>query len=104
MSKDRKLIVVGDGEFAEIAHEYFTHDSPYQVAGFAVEAAYRTRAEFCGLPVVPFEDVETHFPPAEFDAYVAVTYTQLNRVRARLYRAAKAKGYRAASYVSSRAF
>jgi sugar O-acyltransferase (sialic acid O-acetyltransferase NeuD family) len=35
---------------------------------------------------------------------VAVTYTQLNRVRTRLYRAARAAGYTCANYVSSRAF
>ena len=35
---------------------------------------------------------------------MAVVYTQLNRLRARLAAEAKAKGYRLASYVSSRAF
>jgi sugar O-acyltransferase (sialic acid O-acetyltransferase NeuD family) len=104
MSKSRKLVIVGDGEFASIAHEYFTHDSAYEVAGFAVEQAFRKQEEYCGLPVVGFEEVERHFPPDRYEAYVAITYTQLNRVRARLYAAAKAKGYRAASYVSSRAF
>jgi sugar O-acyltransferase (sialic acid O-acetyltransferase NeuD family) len=57
-----------------------------------------------GLPVVPFETVTKRFNPSEHAAFVAVTYTQLNRVRTRLYRAAMAKGYRPVSYVSSRAF
>jgi len=104
MSKTRKLVIVGDGEFAGIAHEYFTHDSPYEVAGFAVERPYRKQDEYCGLPVVDFEEIESRFPPQVHDAYVAITYTQLNRVRARLYEAVKAKGFRAANYVSSRAF
>ncbi len=104
MSNTRKLIIVGDGEFAGIAHEYFTHDSAYDVAGFAVERAFRKQDSYCGLPIVDFEDVETPFPPETHDAHVAVTYAQLNRVRARLYEAVKAKGYAAANYVSSRAF
>src|SRR5437773_10450109 len=33
----RSSDLVGDGEFAEIACDYFTHDSPFRVAGFAVE-------------------------------------------------------------------
>ena len=33
----RKIVIVGDGEFAEIACEYFTHDSPHEVVAFAVE-------------------------------------------------------------------
>lgn len=98
------LVLVGDGEFAEIAYEYFTHDSPYDVVGFAVEAAFRTRDELFGLPVVDFETVEERFPVAGHAAFVAITNTQLNRIRARLYAATKAKGYPIARYVSSRAF
>jgi sugar O-acyltransferase (sialic acid O-acetyltransferase NeuD family) len=100
----RPVVIVGDGEFAEIAYEYFTHDSPRQVVGFAVEAAFLKRDALFGLPVVALEGVEARFAPADHDVFVAVTYTQLNRVRARLFAAARAKGYRPATYVSSRAF
>ena len=104
MNKTRKLIIVGDSAFAEIAHEYFDADSDYTVVGFSVEAAYLKRSELHGLPVVPFETLEQHFAPAEHEVFVATTYTQLNRLRARLSAQAKACGYRLASYVSSRAF
>jgi sugar O-acyltransferase (sialic acid O-acetyltransferase NeuD family) len=103
-SSGPQLVIVGDGEFAEIAYEYFTHDSPYTVAAFAVERPFLTKTSLNGLPVVPFEEVDRHYHPAAFDAFVAVTYTQLNRVRARLYQDVKRKGYRSVSYVSSRAF
>lgn len=104
MTKTRKLVLIGDSAFAQVACEYFTHDSPYEVVGFAVEAQYRKQDSMLGLPVVPFEEVEQHFPPQETDFYAALVYTQLNRLRTRLYLAAKDKGYRPASYVSSRAF
>src|SRR5689334_16241721 len=104
MSQPTDLVIVGDSAFAEVAYEYFTHDSPYRVVGFSVERAYLKRPSLFGLPVVPFEEVEATFDPATHSAFVAVTYTQMNRVRARLYRAVKAKGYAPASYVSSRAF
>lgn len=100
----RKLVIVGDGEFGEIAYEYFTHDSPYDVVGFAVEEKYRQRDDLFGLPVVPFEQVQDSHPASDHDIFVAITNTQLNRVRKRLYLAAKDKGYRIATYVSSRAF
>jgi sugar O-acyltransferase (sialic acid O-acetyltransferase NeuD family) len=99
-----RLVIVGDGEFAEIACEYFRHDSPYTVAGFAVERAFLNKSELLGLPVIAFEDIERRFDPASHQSFVAVTYTELNRVRARLYRATKEKGYSPASYISSRAF
>lgn len=100
----RKLVIVGNTAFAEIACEYFVHDSDYDVVGFSVEREYLKQDELAGLPVVPFEEVEDSFVPSDHDVYVAATYTQLNRLRTRLADAAKARGYNLASYVSSRAF
>lgn len=102
--KSRKLVIVGDSAFAEIAFEYFDADSDFEVVGFSVEREYLKRGEFHGLPVVPFEDIERHFPPDQHSIYVATVYTQLNRLRTRLAAQAKAKGYPLASYISPRAF
>jgi sugar O-acyltransferase (sialic acid O-acetyltransferase NeuD family) len=99
-----RLVIVGDSAFAEIAYEYFTHDSPYDVVAFAVERAYLRKSELFGLPVVALEEVEARYPPADHAFYAALVYTQRNLLRRRLYEAMKAKGYRPASYVSSRAF
>lgn len=98
------LVIVGDSLFAEIAFEYFTHDSPYEPVAFAVEAAHRTRDELFGLPVVDVESLTESHPPGEHSVYVAMVYTQLNRLRARLVDAMRERGYGLASYVSSRAF
>lgn len=104
MTKTRKLVIVGDSAFAEVAYEYFTHDSTYEVVAFAVEAAYLSKSTLFGLPVVAVEELEQRFPPSEVEFYAALVYTKLNRLRTRLYQAMKDKGYRPASYVSSRAF
>lgn len=104
MQKTKKLIIVGAGEFAEIAYEYFTYDSEYEVVAFSVEAEYITQATLFDLPVLPFEEIEQHYNTQTYEVFVALTFTQLNRARTRLYHAAKAKGYRIASYISSKAF
>jgi sugar O-acyltransferase (sialic acid O-acetyltransferase NeuD family) len=104
MKEPDSLIIVGDGEFAEIAYEYFTYDSPYEVVAFSVEKDYLKKKTLFGLPVVPFEELERLYDPMSHKVFVAVTYTQLNRVRARLYKEAKKKAFSAASYVSSKAF
>ena len=104
MTKKHRLVLIGDSAFAEVAYEYFTWDSDYEVVAFSVEKAYLKRQQFLGLPVVPFEDVERHFPPADHHFFAALVYTQMNDVRARLYRQAKAKGFSPASYVKQRAF
>jgi sugar O-acyltransferase (sialic acid O-acetyltransferase NeuD family) len=100
----QKLILLGDSKFAEIAHEYFEHDSDYDVVAFSVEREYLARDSFRGLPVVPFEELADHYGPADHSVYASLTYGQLNRVRTRLANEAKAKGYELASYISSHAF
>lgn len=102
MSKN--LVILGDSAFAEIAYEYFTHDSEYTVVAFSVEREFLRQPELFGLPVVAFEELESRFDPATHSVYAALPYTQVNRLRSRLARAAKLKGYGLASYVSSRAF
>jgi len=102
--RPQRIVIVGSGETAEIAYEYFTHDSPHEIVGFSVESKYLRQDELYGLPVVPFEEVDERFPPDGHQAFVAVSSTHLNRVRARLFALTKEKGYTCASYVSSRAF
>jgi sugar O-acyltransferase (sialic acid O-acetyltransferase NeuD family) len=104
MSEASRIVVVGAGEQAEIAYEYFTHDSPHEVVGFAVEAEYRDRDDLFGLAVIDFEQIAERFPPAEYRAFVAISSTQLNRIRTRLFRAVKELGYSCETYVSSHAF
>lgn len=102
--KSRKVVIVGDSAFAEVAYEYFSHDSVWEVVAFSVERDFLKRDTLFGLPVVPFEELDASYSPESHDVFVATVYTQLNRLRTRLSMAAKGKGFRLASYVSSRAF
>jgi sugar O-acyltransferase (sialic acid O-acetyltransferase NeuD family) len=104
VTQRKPLIIVGDSAFAQIAREYFDVDTSYQVVAFAVEQAFLKQTQLDGLPVVAFETLADRYAPAQHDVHVAVTYTQLNRLRARLAAAAKSRGYALASYVSPRAF
>lgn len=99
----KRLVIFGAGDIAQLAHYYFTHDSDVSVAAFAVDKAYITDTQFCGLPVEPFEEVATHYPPATHDMFVALSYSKLNSLRKEKYLAAKALGYASASYISSKA-
>lgn len=100
----QKLIIVGGGEQAEIAYEYFTHDSDFEVVAFSVEREFINQQTLAGRPVVPYEELESLFPAEEYFIFIAIPSSQLNRLRTRFYLDAKGKGYRFATYVSSRAF
>jgi sugar O-acyltransferase (sialic acid O-acetyltransferase NeuD family) len=102
--KNKKLVIFGTGETADIAYEYFTHDSPYEVVAFTVEAAYKKEDQLYGLPVISFDEVEKKYAPTDVEIFVAISYTKLNRIRAKCFRMVKEKGYTCASYISSKAF
>ena len=103
MSNARDLVIVGDSSFAEVAYEYFTNDSDYRVAAFAVERAHLGRDELLGLPVVALEDLAQAFAPERHEVYVALVYGELNRLRTRLVGAVEAMGYGLASFISPHA-
>lgn len=102
--KNKQLVIIGIGETAELAYEYFTHDSEYEVAAFAVNKQYKNSDFFCDLPVVEFENLGTKYSPNQYHAFVAISSTHLNRDRTKLYHSTKEKNYQIASYISSKAF
>ncbi|HRO41248.1 MAG TPA: acetyltransferase [Flavipsychrobacter sp.] len=102
--KTKKLVIYGIGETADIAYEYFTYDSDYEVVAFTVDNEYRKEETHLGLPVIDFAEITNHFPPNEVEMFAASTYNKLNRVRTKMFNAAKAKGYKCANYISSKAF
>lgn len=103
-TKVRKLVIFGNEDFADIAYEYFTYDSAYEVVGFVVDAEYRKQETKFGLPIVTFEELHEQFPTSTHDVFVAIVYTRLNRLREEVCARIKQSGYNLASYVSTRAF
>ena len=104
MIKNKKLVIFGNRAYAEIVYEYFTHDSSYEVVAFTAEKEFIEQNSFCGLPVVPFEELAVYYPPSEFEIHVAIVYGKLNRIREKICAMSKEKGYTLATYISSRAF
>ena len=98
-----KVVVFGHTEMARMTHFYLRHNSPHEVAAFTVDAARITDASLLGRPIVPFEDVQELYPPAEFRMAVPIAFSQVNKLRAAKYQEARAKGYGLISYVSSKA-
>jgi len=99
-----KVIIFGIQDFAELAHYYLTNDSTHEVVGFSVNEQYLpAEKHFCGLPIVPFEQVEQIFPPSAFSFFAPMSPNKMNTLRESIYNAIKSKGYNLISYVSSKA-
>lgn len=100
----KKVVIFGIGDAAQLAHYYFTRDTVHEVIAFCVDRDYvPSEAMFCGLPVVPFEELHILYPPCEYVLFVALGYSKVNELRREKYEAVKAIGYELISYVSSKA-
>lgn len=104
----KPLIIFGLGKISDVAYHHIIRDKEYQVVAFTCDAKWLPQAtdeerKHLGHPVLPFEDLERHYPPESVSMFVAIGYHDLNTLRARKCEEAKAKGYTLINYVSPRA-
>ena len=79
-----RVVMFGLGQLSSLA--WYVSDSRLAARrswAFTVDGAYiADRAEFEGLPVVAFEDVENRFPPGDYAMLVPIGARAANGLRA----------------------
>jgi sugar O-acyltransferase (sialic acid O-acetyltransferase NeuD family) len=98
----KKLVIFGATSMAHQSYAYFTNDSLYEIAAFTVNEKYIVDKELFGLKVLPYERIEQTHPPEDYAIFVAIGYKRVNKARAEVYTECKKKGYKLATYVSSK--
>jgi len=93
----KKLIIYGNGQMASM-FVHFARDE-FDVVAFTVDRPCISTSDLEDLPVVPFDEIQTEFPPDDHLMIVAVGYLEMNRLRARKHEEGKAMGYRFANYI-----
>src|SRR3954470_24666960 len=96
----KKLIIFGSGPLAQVAAHYFDQEEKYENKGFCLNDIHIREREIFGRPVFPFEDLQKVAPPDDFELFLAIGYSKMNRLREKKFNEAKDKGYTLASYVS----
>jgi sugar O-acyltransferase (sialic acid O-acetyltransferase NeuD family) len=95
----KPLLIFGLGELPDQAHYYFEQHAGRKVEAFTVDPEYLGAVRADGLPVLPFDEAQRRFPPATHDLFVAIGYSQFNRVRQQVVARALALGYALPSFV-----
>lgn len=103
ISPAKPLVIFGTSVFSELLWYFFAQDSKHVPVAFTMDKEFITAPTFCGLPVIPFEEIVERFRPQDYDMYVAIGYKNNNRLRKQKILEALAKGYRLANYVASSA-
>ena len=107
MLSKRNLVIFGAGEFAQIAGEYFSYDSEFSVAAFAVDDDWLDQAKQevgASCPVISVEEANSELDRERTSAFVAIPATGLNSHRMAMVGRVRSMGFTLATYVSSRAF
>ena len=102
IKKTKKAILFGTSGQAEVMDYLITNDSEYEIVAFTSTSDFIKENTIYGRPLIAFEEIEKIYPPAEYDMHIAIGYNTQNRVRRKFYEAAKAKGYKLLTYISSK--
>lgn len=98
----RPVVVFGTYASASLARFVLENDSPYRVEAFTVDGEYCLETSHEGLPLVPFENLESFYSPGDVRLLIPIGYQRINVVRRERFEEACKRGYDFVSYVSSR--
>lgn len=97
------VVIFGNRDMSQLAHWYLTNDSDYKVVAFCLDGKYIEENNFCGLPVVPFEEIEKNYPPEDYKFFAPLYASEMNKLRENVCNKIKSKGYSFINYIHSSA-
>ena len=97
----RNLIIFGDTTFAERLFRYISFEGKDKVIAFTQELKFISKRELQELPVIPFEDLGKL--DIEFEIVIGIGYTQMNKLKKKVYDLCVNNGYKVATYISTNA-
>jgi len=93
------IVIYGNGAIAKVIFSYIKHKN--EVVGFTVDDTCIVNGvnSFCGLPLIPFSQVQTVFNPQIYSMIMAVGFIAMNDLRLLKSEEAQCKGYSLASFI-----
>ena len=91
MKNKNKLIIYGNGSIAKLVYSYMQDD--YDVIAFTVDEKCIGEDFLLGLPLIPFEEIESVYSPSDHKMIIAIGFVDMNVIREQRYHQAKRKGY-----------
>ena len=100
----KKIIIFGAKEFEKRLKYYIETYSEDRVNAFCVDRNYLEYNEYCGVPVVAFDEIDKRFPPDTYVALVGIGYKNMNVLRAQKARELQMRNYELYNFVHPTAF
>ncbi len=104
MKKTKKLIIFGNTSYSEMVCDYFTEYSEYEVVCFTVHQNYIQDNIFYNKKLINFEYIQNEYPASEYEMFIAVGSSNLNKIRENIFNQAIEKGYKLATFIHPDAY
>lgn len=98
-----RVVLFGTSSFSKLVKHYIQSDSDDTVVAFTVDREYISETEFDGIPVIPFDELESVFSKAEMKIIVTCGYKKLNQTRKDVFARCISQGYQIDGYIHSTA-
>lgn len=99
----KKLLLVGNSQFAELAFEYFSLTNKYYVESFFVDNEFIKSKNLQNRPVQDINNI-VNYNKNDYSVFVAVGYSKLNRTRENFIKKIQGFNFNLISYLSPHAF
>lgn len=99
----KKIVIYGSVDFADIMEYYLIEDCKWEVAAFTVDRKYCAEISHNNLPVVPFDELISKYPPDQFAVVIGVIGSHMFSDRENIYLNVKKAGYELPNIVHSTA-
>lgn len=96
----KNLIIFGNGKIADVVYYYAKNECNFNVIAFTADRDFISDNKLHDLPVIPFDEIKSHYKPEDYSMFIAIGYQDLNRLREAKYLLAKKMGYEIVSVVS----
>ena len=88
-----KIIIFGIGQTSEIVSSYIEESEQFEIIGYTIdsESELKEKKSFRNKDVYDFSNIEEIFNPNEYKMFIAIGYSDLNKLRKLKY--VPEKGY-----------
>ena len=97
----KKIIIFGVSDLGRLLLWYLKKDTLREVVAFTANKDYIDQDSYCGLPVIPFENITEIYSPDDYEILIAIGNRKMNDIRKKVFYDCKEKGYTIASYIHS---
>jgi len=98
-----KIIIWGTSQYSLFLYQTLKREDSDEVVAFTLHKKFISSNEIEGIPVIPFEDINSYVDINECKIALTIGYKKLNDNRKKIYDECKNKGYKLYTYISKNA-